>query len=66
MLNNENRMNLSTTATFTDRVQAVKSAFESGMSLKDIEEYLDWLDMVISHEKERDRRKSGGGDSTVI
>ena len=35
--------------TFLERTEAVKSAAALGMPLNEIEEYLDWLDLVRSH-----------------
>jgi len=32
--------------TFLERAEAVKSAMALGMPLKEIEEYLDWVDLV--------------------
>ena len=42
--------------TFLKRSEAVRTALNLGMSLHDIEEYLDWLEMMRS---ERDEKKQG-------
>lgn len=34
--------------TFLERTEAVKSALAMGMPLSDIEEYLDWVDLIRS------------------
>ena len=44
---------------FIERTEAVESAVYLGMPLAEIEEYLDWLDLLKSHPDE----KPGGGDS---
>ena len=41
--------------TFVERTEAVKTALSLGMPLREIEEYLDWLEMVKS--------QSGKGES---
>lgn len=40
------RFTLEHAATFTERTEAVETALSLGMPLHEIEEYLDWLDMV--------------------
>ena len=44
-------------ASFVDRKEAIRSAIRLGMPLHEIEEYLDWLDLV--------RSKSGSTGSTT-
>jgi len=34
--------------TFLERTEAIKTALSLGMPLREIEEYLDWLDMMKS------------------
>ncbi len=45
-------------STFLDRTKAVETAFSMGMPLAEIEEYLDWIDMVKS-----DRKRGSAEDS---
>ncbi len=42
------RLLLEQTDTFLERTEAVKTALSLGMPLREIEEYLDWLDMAKS------------------
>jgi DNA-binding transcriptional MerR regulator len=35
--------------TFLERTEAIKSALSLGMPLDEIEQYLDWLDLVRGH-----------------
>ncbi len=39
------KLMLEQSSTFLDRTEAVKTAVSLGMSLHEIEEYLDWLDV---------------------
>lgn len=39
--------------TFLERTEAVKTAMSMGMPLQQIEEYLDWLDIVKSQADQR-------------
>lgn len=43
--------------TLTDRVEAVRLAVRLGMPLDEIEEYLDWLELVRSRQPERRREE---------
>ena len=43
--------------TFLERTEAVRSALQLGMPLNEIEEYLDWLDLVRSN---CPKNKAGG------
>jgi DNA-binding transcriptional MerR regulator len=43
-------------ATFLDRQEAIKSALRLGMPLREIEEYLDWLDSTRTSSKADDQR----------
>jgi hypothetical protein len=44
------------------RVKAVRVAFRLGMPLHEIEEYLDWLDVVRQQQKAHQHRSSEGGN----
>jgi hypothetical protein len=44
-------------ATLADRVEAVRLALRLGMPLDAIEEYLDWLDLVRSRQRDRRQEK---------
>ncbi len=44
-------------ATLADRVEAVRLAVRLGMPLDEIEEYLDWLELVRSRQPERRREE---------
>lgn len=46
--------------TFLERTEAVEMAISLGMPLREIEEYLDWLEMVRSRSDEQTRRKDHG------
>jgi len=48
--------------TFLDRAEAVKVALDLGMPLREIEEYLDWLEMVKGKRKNLDQRPKPPGD----
>ena len=48
--------------TFLERTEAIKTALSLGMPLREIEEYLDWIDMMKSNqdgEKDGDQGKAG-------
>jgi len=50
--------------TFLERSQAIKTALGLGMTLNEIEEYLDWLAVVRAQRPaDRDESKSPPGDS---
>jgi hypothetical protein len=38
--------------TFLERAEAIKTALSLGMSLREIEEYLDWLDSINGRRRE--------------
>jgi hypothetical protein len=44
--------------TFLKRAEAVKSALDLGMPLNEIEEYLDWVDLVRSKQPSPQQPKS--------
>ena len=43
------KLMLENAGTFLERAEAVETALSLGMPLKEIEEYLDWLEMVRPH-----------------
>lgn len=45
--------------TFLERAEAVKMALFVGMPLRDIEEYLDWLEIVRSQKGEQEPAQDG-------
>lgn len=50
--------------TFAERSQAVQAALQLGMPLKEIEEYLDWLDMMRPKSpSDRDRQQEGNNET---
>ena len=52
---------------FLERSQAIAQALKLGMPLRDIEEYLDWLDLVRSKNKntDLDDENKGSGEPGV-
>ena len=52
MVHEQARQLLANAETFAERGDAVESALELGMSLREIEEYLDWLDNQRSESKD--------------
>ena len=49
--------------TFLERTEAVRSALQLGMPLDEIEEYLDWLDLVRRDCGKKEGQESGDADS---
>ncbi len=49
--------------TFLERAEAVKASLDLGMPLGEIEEYLDWLEMLKGGSRKSNKsRKPPGGD----
>ncbi|MBN2475899.1 MAG: hypothetical protein JXB62_14905 [Pirellulales bacterium] len=46
------KLMLEHSSTFLERAEAVETAVSLGMPLHEIEQYLDWLEMLGSHLKE--------------
>lgn len=51
--------------TFIERAEAVKVALDMGMPLREIEEYLDWLEVVRGRFEKSDRRPKPPGDEAT-
>jgi DNA-binding transcriptional MerR regulator len=43
--------------TFLERTEAIKTALSLGMPLREIEEYLDWVDMMKAKRDEDETKK---------
>jgi hypothetical protein len=49
--------------TFLDRAEAVRTALQLGMTKREIEDYLDWLDMLPDRTTDADQRKDNNGSA---
>ena len=49
--------------TFLERTEAVKTALSLGMPLREIEEYLDWLEIVKSQPTDRSAEPGQGPEN---
>ncbi len=64
MSNKIAKLLLEKSGTFLERSEAIKAAVNLGMALNEIEEYLDWLEMVDGDCQDYNKRRESSEDVT--